>query len=516
MDSYVELDDDIVDAQVAHMLPEEVVRRVNMLPFRIAGGQLHVATTAPVDLFGIDEIRLLTGIKITPIIVSKKELARAIDQQFSIRQTSKQAIIDMRLRELGAAAESDQMEQPDTEGPVVALVNSIIRGAVSDRSSDIHLEPQYPEMRVRYRINGILHNITTIPGYISPSIISRIKLMADMDITERRRPQDGHISIDIEDRQIDLRVSTALTVNGEKIVMRVLDKETMLIDLEYLGLSGKQQNIFREMIARPHGMILITGPTGSGKTTSLYAILQQLDSTSKNIVTIENPVEYKIANINQIQVNPYVDITFATALRTIVRQDPDVIMVGEIRDFETADTAIQASLTGHLVFSTLHANDAPGTLVRLLDMGVQPFSTASAVVGVAAQRLVRTICPECKELYRPDKEEVELLELSDDSGLMLARGKGCNFCFDTGYRGRTGIFEVLKIDDSIRELILARAPATEIGNTASAKGMKSLRDAGKEKVIQGITTVEEIRRATYAEKDAALKPKEILHAYADV
>ena len=513
MDSYVELDDDIVDAQVAHMLPEEIVRRVNMLPFRIADGQLHVAATAPVDLFGIDEIRLLTGIKIKPIIVSKKELARAIDQQFSIRQTSKQAIIDMRLRELETAAESDRVEQPDIEEPVVALVNSIIRGAVSDRASDVHLEPQYPEMRVRYRINGILHNITTIPGYISPSIVSRIKLMADMDITERRRPQDGHISMDIEGRQIDLRVSTVLTVNGEKIVMRVLDKETMLIGLEYLGLFDEQQNIFRELVDRPHGMILITGPTGSGKTTTLYAILQQLDSNSRNIVTIENPVEYQMANINQIQVNPYVNLTFATALRTIVRQDPDVIMVGEIRDLETADTAIQASLTGHLVFSTIHTNDAPGTVVRLLDMGVQPFFTASAVVGVAAQRLVRTICPECKELYRPGSAEVESLDLPDDTGLMLAKGKGCNFCFNTGYRGRIGIFEVLTIDDSIRGLILTQAPATEIEKTALANGMKSLRDAGKQKVIQGITTVEEIQRATYVEKDAALRTEEILHAY---
>lgn len=322
-----------------------------------------------------------------------------------------------------------------------------------------------------------------------------------MDITERRRPQDGHISTDVDGRQIDLRVSTVLTVNGEKIVMRVLDKETMLIDMGQLGLSAEQQNTFRTMINRPHGMILITGPTGSGKTTTLYAILQQIDSTSQNIVTIENPVEYQMASINQIQVNPYVEMTFAKALRTIVRQDPDVIMVGEIRDIETADMAIQASLTGHLVFSTLHTNDAPGALVRLLDMGVQTFSTASAVVGVVAQRLIRTVCPECKELYHPNSVELEVLDLPADSDVTLARGKGCSFCLNTGYRGRIGIFELLKIDDDIRRLVLAHAPIGEIEKTAIAKGMKPLREVGREKVLQGISTVEEVQRATYMESE---------------
>lgn len=513
MDSYVELGDDMVDVQVTHMIPEEVVRRVNMLPIKIESGQLCVAATMPLDLPGLDEIRLLTGIKVKPVIVTEKELARAISEQFSIRQTSKQAIVDMRLRGLAAATEADQMEQPDIEEPVVELVNSIIRGAISDEASDIHLEPQHPETRVRYRINGILHTITVIPRYISASIVSRIKLMADMDITERRRPQDGHISVDVEGRQIDLRVSTVLTINGEKIVMRVLDKETMLISLDYLGLSNEQQGVFRALIGRPHGMILIAGPTGSGKTTTLYAILEQLDSATRNIVTIENPVEYQISNINQIQVNPYVDMTFANALRTIVRQDPDVIMVGEIRDFETADIAIQAALTGHLVFSTLHTNDAPGAIVRLLDMGVQPFFTASAVIGVAAQRLVRTICPECKELYNPNREELKLLNLPDDSGIMLSRGKGCSFCFNTGYRGRAGIFELLRVDDEIRGLILAQAPASEVEKVALARGMKSLREMGQEKVLQGISTVEELQKATYVEEDDTLGAGQFSRAY---
>ena len=506
LDSSVNLNDYKVDRQVAQILPEEVVRRLNMLPLEIADNQLYVAAAMPVNLPGMDEIRLLTGLKVKPIIVPEKDLAQAINEHFSIRQTAKQAIIDLRLQGLAQSMGTDEEERPDIEeAPVVTLVNSIIRGAVNDGASDIHLEPQHPEMRVRYRINGILHDITTIPKYIEPPIVSRIKLLADMDITERRRPQDGHIAIDVEGRQIDLRVSTVLTINGEKIVIRVLNKETMLIDLEQLGLSSQQEDAFKSFIAHPYGMILITGPTGSGKTTTLYAVLKQLDSLTRNIVTIENPVEYEMPSINQIQVNPYVDITFAAALRTIVRQDPDIIMVGEIRDFETADIAIQAALTGHLVFSTLHTNDAPGAIVRLLDMGVQPFFTASAVIGVAAQRLVRTICPECKESYRPSRAELQWLDLPDNRADLkpvpiLSRGKGCNFCFNTGYRGRTGIFEVLKIDEDIRGLILTQAPASEIRKVALTKGMKSLREMGREKVLQGISTVEEVQRVIYTEE----------------
>lgn len=507
MDLHVDLSNLKIDGQVANMLPEEVVRRVNMLPIKMELDQLYVAATKPVDLPGVDEIRLLTGLKVKPVIVPENDLERAINDQFSIRQTTKQAIVDMRLHELESSGGAVQEEQLDiSEAPVVTLVNSIIRGAVNDGASDIHLEPQEPEMRVRYRINSILHDVTTIPRHIELSIISRIKLLADMDITERRRPQDGHIAINVENRQIDLRVSSVLTVNGEKIVIRVLDKETMLIELGQLGLSSKQEDIFRSFIAHPHGMILITGPTGSGKTTTLYAILKQLDSITQNIVTVENPVEYQMPNINQIQVNPSIDVTFANTLRTIVRQDPDIIMVGEIRDFETADIAIQAALTGHLVFSTLHTNDAPGAVVRLLDMGVKPFFTASAMIGVVAQRLVRTICPECKESYRPFGAELQLLNLLQDAGSELksvpelARGKGCNFCFNTGYHGRIGIFEVFRIDEDIRRLILAQASVSEVREAALTSGMTDLREMGRKLVLQGISTLEEVQRAVYMEE----------------
>ena len=502
----IDLSSITIDRRIAQILPEEVVRRNNMLPIKIEEENLYVVTTAPLNLPGLDEVKLLTGLRVKPLIVSKNALIDAINDQFNIEQVSRQAIVDMTLQELGASrASAPQQEILDiNEAPVVALANQIIKGAVNDRASDIHLEPQLPEMIVRYRINGLLHDITTVPEYIKPSIISRIKLLAEMDITERRRPQDGHITMNVNQKQVDLRISSVSTINGEKIVIRVLDKETMLVDIRHLGLSDTQQNLFKKFISHPYGMILVTGPTGSGKSTTLYAALKEMDALTKNIITVENPVEYQMPRISQIQVNPNIGFTFATALRTIVRQDPDVIMVGEIRDTETADIAIQAALTGHLVLSTLHTNDAPGAVVRLLDMGVQPFLTASSVVGVIAQRLVRTICPECKEFYQPSDMERETLELNDRN-IKLARGRGCDFCHGTGYRGRKGVYEVFEVDEDIRRLIIAQVPSSEIKKAALEKGMKSLSDMGKEKAIQGISTLDEIQRVVFLDED---KPEE--------
>jgi type IV pilus assembly protein PilB len=422
------LDEKQIDRRIAQILPEETVRRLFMLPIKVEGDQLYVATISPINLPGTDEIKLLTGLKVKTIVVAKPELERAISEQFSTNQTSKQAIVDMTFQELGTAktviAQAEAIEIDDA--PVVDLVNSIIRGAINDGASDIHLEPQFPEMRVRYRINGILHDMTTVPRYIEPAIVSRIKLLADMDITEKRRPQDGHITTPAGRKQVDLRISSVLTINGEKLVIRVLDKDSMLMGLDNLGLSSKQHIKFKSFIDRPHGMVLVTGPTGSGKSTTLYAMLKELNSLTQNIITVENPVEYQTAGISQIQVNPSTNLTFANALRTIVRQDPDVIMVGEIRDTETADISVQAALTGHLVFSSLHTNDAPGAVIRLIDMGVQPFLIASAVVGVIAQRLVRKICPQCKEYYHPSNEELDLLRVSSDVK-ELAKGTGCEY-----------------------------------------------------------------------------------------
>ena len=500
--TYVNLSNYQIDRRIAQILPEETVRRLGMLPVKIEGEQLQVATTAPVNLPGIDEIKLVTGLRVKPITVAKQELEYAINEQFSADQTSKQAIVDMTFQELGISRTVSSQEAllDIDEAPVVALVNSVLRGAINDGASDIHLEPQMPEMRVRYRINGLLHDITTVPRYIEPSIVSRIKLLADMDITEKRRPQDGHITMSVGRKQVDLRISSVLTTNGEKIVIRVLDKETNLVDLEHLGFSKEQHDLVKSFISRPYGMMLVTGPTGSGKSTTLYAAIKELDSLTRNIITVENPVEYQMSGISQIQVNPAIGLNFATALRTIVRQDPDVIMVGEIRDTETAEISIQAALTGHLVFSTLHTNDAPGAVARLLDMGIQPFLTASAVIGVVAQRLVRTICPECKEFYRPSNEILKILN-APPSLTELARGRGCDFCRNTGYKGRTGVYEIFEIDDDIRRLILAKSPTSEIKKLAISQGMKSLGMVGRDKILQGVSTVEEVERVVYLEED---------------
>jgi type IV pilus assembly protein PilB len=496
------LSDQEIDKRIAQILPEETVRRLLMLPIRVEGDLLYVATVSPVNLPGIDEVRLITGLKVRTIPVARMELERAISEQFSANQMSKQAIVDMTLQELGTARMSMRQEEvlEIDDAPVVDLVNQIIRGAVNDSASDIHLEPQLPEMRVRYRINGILHDITTVPRYIEPSIVSRIKLLADMDITEKRRAQDGHITMAIGRRQVDLRVSSVLTTNGEKLVIRVLDKETMLINLGGLGLSNEQHVKLKTFIDHPYGMILATGPTGSGKSTTLYAALSELNSVTQNIMTVENPVEYQMNGISQIQVIPSINLTFASALRTIVRQDPDVIMVGEIRDSETADMSVQAALTGHLVFSTLHTNDAPGAVVRLIDMGVQPFLIASAVLGVVGQRLVRKICPQCKEYYRPSQEVLDMLRAGPEVK-ELARGKGCEYCRNTGYRGRLGVYEVFEIDEDVKRLIIAKTPTSEIKKMAIAKGMKSLSVMGREKILQGLSTIEDVGRAIYLEED---------------
>jgi len=500
INSQISLGEYKVNRQVARMLPEDVVRQYNVLPIKIEADQIYVATAAPVNPSAMDHVKLQTGLRVKPVIVPEKELARVINEQFSSAQTAKQPIVDMMFRELMASKAAEEEVQEVEEAPVVDLVYSIIRGAVGEGASDVHLEPQFPEMRVRYRISGILRDVMTVARSIEPAVVSRIKLLADMDITERRRPQDGHITISADGRHIDLRVSTVRTAGGEKVVIRILDKEAMLIDLSSLGLNSEQQRVLESFIAHPYGMILVSGPTGSGKSTTLYAILKQLDSLTQNIVTVENPVEYQMPGINQIQVNPLIDLTFATALRTILRQDPDIVMVGEIRDFETADIAIQAALTGHLVLSTIHTNDAPGAVVRLLDMGIQPFLIASAVLGVIAQRLARTICPECKEYYTPSPADRELLGLAEDDPATLARGRGCEFCRNTGYRKRTGIFEIFEIDDDIRRLVLAQAPTSEIEKAALAKGMKSLGDSGREKVLQGISTLDEVRRVVYIGK----------------
>jgi type II secretory ATPase GspE/PulE/Tfp pilus assembly ATPase PilB-like protein len=370
----------------------------------------------------------------------------------------------------------------------------IITQAVRERATDIHIEPRKTEIAVRYRVDGLLHNARLVPKHLHPAITSRLKIISGMNIAERRVPQDGRIPLNVDGKEIDLRVSTLPTIFGEKIVMRILDKSSTLLSLSQLGFMHDAQLVFERIINQPYGMILITGPTGSGKTTTLYAVLRQLNSPEKNLITVEDPVEYQLTGVNQVQINPKAGLTFANSLRSILRQDPDIIMVGEIRDSETAEIAINAALTGHLVLSTLHTNDAPSAITRLVDMGIEPFLIASSLIGVTAQRLVRKICPHCKVEYTPHIDSLSFLELEIPKHVKLYRGHGCEKCQGKGYLGRTALQEVMGVDESIKTLILERASSSMIKEQARKNGMRTLLEDGWAKVLEGITTMEEVLR----------------------
>jgi len=380
------------------------------------------------------------------------------------------------------------------EAPIVKLVNMLITRAVESRTSDIHIEPFENNVKVRFRIDGALTDIESLPKRIQAAVISRIKIMSRLNIAERRLPQDGRIKLRVSGRDIDLRVSSIPTSYGESIVMRILDRGTALVILEYLGFPEDILKKYKKLITTPYGMLLVTGPTGSGKTTTLYASLNNINSPDKKIITIEDPIEYQIDGINQIHVKPQIGLTFANGLRHIVRQDPDVIMVGEIRDLETADIAIHSALTGHLVFSTLHTNDAPGAVTRLLDMGIEGFLVSSSLIGVLAQRLVRVICPKCKEPFKPEQKFLDKIEIGED--VTTYHGAGCDECRSTGYMGRTGIFELMTVDGEIRQLILDKVSSDVIRQRAVSKGMQVLRDCGWQKVKEGVTTIEEVLRVS--------------------
>jgi general secretion pathway protein E len=390
----------------------------------------------------------------------------------------------------------DLLEATD-EAPIIRLVNSTMFQAVKDRASDIHIEPFERDLEIRYRIDGIMYKILSPPKRFQSSIISRVKIMAGLNIAEKRLPQDGRIGIKIAGRDVDIRVSVIPTAHGERVVLRLLDKSTSLLNLEDIGLTAEERQTMLHLIQLSHGIVLVTGPTGSGKTTTLYAALNRINSPDKNIITIEDPIEYQLKGIGQMQVNPKINLTFANGLRSILRQDPDVIMVGEIRDAETAEIAIHASLTGHLVFSTLHTNDTSGAVARLVDMGIEPFLVSSSVVAIIAQRLVRCICPHCREAHTPTPEELAKLGFkTGTSRPTFYRAVGCAECRRTGYHGRTGIYEILLIDDEIRQMILSKVDSGRIKNRAIEKGMRTLRDDGARKVVSGVTTMEEILRVT--------------------
>jgi general secretion pathway protein E len=487
------------------------------LPAGQAGGRVIVAIADPLNLFALDDLRVVLGSDVSPVIAPPKKILHCINQVYdrTVADSAEQVIEGMEAESLDRLA--SELEEPEDlleatdEAPIIRLVNSLLFEAVKDRASDIHFEPYEKELAVRYRIDGLLYNILTPPKRFQNSITSRIKIMAALDIAEKRLPQDGRIGIKIAGRAVDIRVSVIPTAHGERLVLRLLDKGTKVFGLEEIGLDPDQLRMMDQIIRMSHGILLVTGPTGSGKSTTLYGALSRINSPDINIITIEDPIEYQIKGIGQIQVNPKINLTFANGLRSILRQDPDVIMVGEIRDVETAEIAIHASLTGHLVFSTLHTNDAAGAITRLIDMGIEPFLVSSSLIAIMAQRLVRLICPECRQGYAPVADELVKLGLDKpasgagagrtgiDKKPTLYRGVGCDRCMKTGYRGRTGVYETLLVDDEIRNLVLSKADANTIRDKAMEKGMLTLRQDGARKVLAGQTTTEEVLRVTQEE-----------------
>jgi general secretion pathway protein E len=481
------------------------LRRYRCLPLAVAGGRLRVALADPTDAATLEAIQAWTGMAVDPVVGEEAEIAEATERLYGNGSTTVQKIIedmgggDIEIVAGPAEEDADHLRDMASEAPVIRLVNLLITRAVEAGASDIHFEPFEERLIVRNRVDGVLHEVESPPKRLQAAIISRIKLMAKMNIAERRLPQDGRIRVRVAERGIDIRVSTVPTVFGESLVLRLLDRSHVLLDLETLGFAGADFERFERLIARPYGMILVTGPTGSGKTTTLYAVLDRLNSPEKKIITIEDPVEYQITGINQIQVHPKIGLTFAGGLRSIVRQDPDVILVGEIRDRETAEIAVQSALTGHLVFSTVHTNDAAGAVTRLEDMGVEGFLIASAVVGIMAQRLVRRVCPDCAVPAPPDPALLLSLGADPSHAGDYRAGAGCESCNQTGFRGRVGIFELLPVTDDIRGLILSRASAGAIREAAVCAGMRTMRRDGLDKAAQGRTTPAEILRVTQEE-----------------
>lgn len=498
-----------INLQLIRSLPEALLRRHRVVPVKKEGNRLLVAMNDPLNVVAFDDLRLATGLEIDPVLAKEQEISDALQKAFALSGLEKV------LGEVPEGTEDAEMQALDltaerpgvVDAPLVRLVNSLIVQAVNEKASDIHIEPQEKKVLVRFRRDGLLREVMTLSPQIRLPLVSRVKIMAGMDIAEKRLPQDGRIQIKLGGRNIDLRVSSMPTIFGEKIVLRILDKSIGIIPIDELGFEEYNFARFLNLLRHTYGMVLITGPTGSGKTTTLYAVLNRLRSPELNIVTIEDPVEYVLEGINQTQVNVKAGLTFASGLRSILRQDPDVIMVGEIRDRETAEIAVRAASTGHLVFSTLHTNDAAGALTRLIDMGVEPFLVASSVLGVVAQRLVRVLCPDCRKEYTPAPDAVERIFMgaSPAEDLNLCAPVGCVRCNQTGYRGRISIQEVLNVTGNIRSLINQKFPADEIKRQAIKEGMVTLQQDGINKARRGLTSIQEVMRVAFIEEKVEMK-----------
>jgi type IV pilus assembly protein PilB len=494
---FVDLTDFQIDGTAAMLIPEQVARRYRALPIGYEEERLLVAMADPANLFALDDIRTMTGMEVQPVVATAADIESAIrkysrlDESVQQMATEASATAEEDLKELEKAAAAIE------EGPIVKMVNLLISQAISDRASDIHIEPMERDVRIRYRIDGVLQEVMRSPKNIQAGLISRLKVMADINIAERRIPQDGRVGLTVGGKSVDLRLATLPTVYGEKIVIRILDKSAVLLKLEELGFLDSPFKRFQEAYTKPYGAILVTGPTGSGKSTTLYATLNIINKPDKNIITVEDPVEYRLAGINQMQMNVRAGLTFASALRSILRADPDVVLVGEIRDKETALIAIEAALTGHLVLSTLHTNDAPSSLPRLVEMGVEPYLVASAIDCIVAQRLARKLCNKCREPYKATPAELEAAGFPEfvwEDIKELYRPVGCTACSKTGFRGRLGLYEVMPMTEEIERMVVERSPSEEVRRSARRDGMVTLREDGLEKVRMGVTSVQEVLR----------------------
>jgi len=504
----INLDEFEIESSVIQLIPEEVASKHTVIPVNRAGSTLILATADPSNIFGLDDIKFLTGYNIQPVVAAEEAIRRAIDKNYDQTTSIEDVMGDFDDSDIDLVSDVDEVDiselaKASEDAPVVKLVNLILTDAVKKSASDVHVEPYEKHFRVRLRIDGVLYEVMRPPMKLKNAITSRLKIMAELDIAERRLPQDGRIKLKMgRGKEMDFRVSSLPTLFGEKVVLRLLDKSNLQLDMTKLGFEVSQIEVFMEAIHQPYGMVLVTGPTGSGKTTTLYSALSELNTVSENLCTAEDPVEFNLTGINQVQMHEEIGLNFAAALRSFLRQDPDIIMVGEIRDFETAEIAVKAALTGHMVLSTLHTNDAPSTVNRLLNMGIEPFLVASSVNCIVAQRLARRICEECKE---PDEEVASeaLVEagLSEEQANSLApvRGSGCRNCSDTGFKGRVAIYEVMELRDELKEFVLNGASALELKREAIRLGMKTLRQSALGMFSKGITTLGEVLRVSTAD-----------------
>lgn len=494
---YVDLNETAIDKDAVSMISESMAKKFVVIPIKKEDKYLTVAMMNPVDFYAIDDIKNISGMEVTTVISPKRDILNAIDRYYG-SEIAEKAFEDLK-REYSSINLVDLSELSASEvanAPVVRLINSVVQHAIKSNASDIHIEPTASSLKVRFRIDGQLQEVMTSAMSAHPAVITRIKIMGGMDIAEKRIPQDGRVETEIDGRSIDLRISLLPTVYGEKAVIRILGGSSGALSREQLGLSPGNRILFDKITQSPNGIILVSGPTGSGKTTTLYSLLKEINKPDVNIITVEDPVEYKLEGINQVQVNVKAGLTFANGLRSILRQDPDIIMIGEIRDSETAQIAIRASITGHLVLSTIHTNDSASSVARLVDMGVESYLVSSSLVGVIAQRLVRNICPRCKTAYRPTHSEMLLLKMKEPDSLY--RGAGCHSCSFTGYKGRSGIHEIMVITREIRELINRKASTDQLMQAAIRQGTVSLRDSCSQLVLAGITTIDELLKVTYS------------------